>query len=161
MVCNSLHYDSAKMPSPGEIWFFSCDKKYPELSQSECIILWSSIYLEGIKWFLDFLCGDNHLRNVASETVTFGWMWPVLPLGQSDCRILWASISLEESNYSHIFCLDIIVKKRYLLRLSIFVGCDQLHFRAHQIVGFFDHQYLWKDSSIILIFYTRNNIKET
>ena len=36
---------------------------------------------------IDFLHGDNHHKKVASEIITFGWVWPVLSLVQLDYRI--------------------------------------------------------------------------
>ena len=47
---------------------------------------------------LDFLLGNNHQCKEGSETITFGWVWPVVPLVQTDRRILLSSISLEGTN---------------------------------------------------------------
>ena len=35
---------------------------------------------------LDFLHGENHQRNISSETTTSGWVWPVVSPNESDCR---------------------------------------------------------------------------
>ena len=45
---------------------------------------------------LDFLHGDNHQRKVTSETATFDWVGPDVPLIQSVYRILQSSIFLKE-----------------------------------------------------------------
>ena len=37
---------------------------------------------------LGFLNEDNHQRDVASQTTSFGWVQPVVPLVQPDCWIL-------------------------------------------------------------------------
>lgn len=38
------------------------------------------------------------------------------------------------------------------MRLPLLVGFKQSYFSSNQIVGFFDHQYLWKESLDILVF---------
>ena len=41
---------------------------------------WSSMFWKESSYLLDFLDGDNYQRKVASETTTFVWVWPVVPL---------------------------------------------------------------------------------
>ena len=50
-----------------------------------------------------FIHGDNHQRKEGSETASFSWVLPVVPLVQSDSRILWSSISLEGINQNPRF----------------------------------------------------------
>ena len=50
-----------------------------------------------------FLLGDNHQRKKGSETTSFSWVLPVVPLVQSDSRILWSSISQEGINQNPRF----------------------------------------------------------
>ena len=52
---------------------------------------------------LDFLQGDNHQRKVASGTICFDWVWPVVPLVQLHFRILWAISQEEISQYAGFF----------------------------------------------------------
>ena len=42
--------------------------------------------------------------------------------------------------------MEITIKGRKDLRLPVLVGCCQLCLLSSQIAGFFDHQYLWKES---------------
>ena len=57
------------------------------LSTNQITVFFDRQYLwkESID-ILYFLHGNNHQGNLASETTTFGWVWPVVPLIQSDCR---------------------------------------------------------------------------
>ena len=64
------------------------------LVQSDCRILWSSMSLEGIIWYLCFLCGDNHQGKAGSETTAFGWVWPGVPFIELGCSIYRSSVSL-------------------------------------------------------------------
>ena len=45
---------------------------------------------------LDFLHWDNHEWKIVSETATFSWVLPVVPLVQTDCMILLLPLFLEE-----------------------------------------------------------------
>ena len=59
-----------------------------------------------------------------------------MPLVQSNCRICWSIISLEGVD-------------RYLskyVRLSLLVRQAQVFIWSNRIPGFFDYQYLWKES---------------
>ena len=63
---------------------------WPEmLSINQIAVFFDHQYLwkESIN-LLDYLHGINHQRKVASESNTFGWMWPDVLLIQSDYRIL-------------------------------------------------------------------------
>ena len=74
-------------------------------------------------------------------------MWLGVCLAQSDYRILWSTISLERTNqHLWFFYMEIVTKGRHHLRLPLLVGCGQLCLWSSQIPGFFDHQYLWKES---------------
>lgn len=57
-------------------------------------ILWSSISLEEIKWYLTFLHGDCHYRKVAIKTITFGWAWPAVLSQAQTCLDLSRCFSL-------------------------------------------------------------------
>ena len=59
-----------------------------------------------------------------------------------------------------IFCLEIIIKGRQDLRLLLLVGCGQLCLSSSQITGFFDHCYILKQSSYIIVFYMELVIKQ-
>ena len=50
---------------------------------------------------LFFLHGYNHQPKKGSKTVSFGCVWPVLPLVQSDYRIPWSSISMQRFKWYH------------------------------------------------------------
>ena len=79
-------------------------------------------------------------------------MWPVLSFVQSDCRIFCSPRSLERIMWCvSFFCMEFIIKCRYHLRLLLLVECGQLCHLPSQIAGFFDHQYLWKESVDILV----------
>ena len=78
-------------------------------------------------------------------------MWSVVALLQSDCMILWSSISLGRIAHSHWFFVDGDSHQ-------VKVACDRpswlsvascLCLWSNQIARFFDHQYLWKESSDI------------
>lgn len=45
--------------------------------QSECKIIWSSIYLEANKQY-DFLHRDNYQGKIEFKISTVGWVWPVM-----------------------------------------------------------------------------------
>ena len=59
-----------------------------------------------------------------------------------------------------IFCLEIIIKGRQDLRLILLVECGQLCLSSSQITGFFDHCYILKQSSYIVVFYMELVIKQ-
>ena len=79
-------------------------------------------------------------------------MWPVLSFVESDCRIFCSPSSLERIMWCvSLFCMEFIIKCRYHLRLLLLVECGQLCHLPSQIAGFFDHQYLWKESVDTLV----------
>ena len=53
---------------------------------------------------------------------------------------------------SQIFCIEVIIKKRQLLRVPLWVGCCQLFLLSNQIPGFLDHLYPKKKSGSLLEF---------
>ena len=55
--------------------------------------------------------------------------------------------------------MEVIIKGRYDLGLLLLVRCGQLYLSSNQIAVFFDPQYLWKESSDILVFCTELFIK--
>ena len=66
------------------------------INQSDCGILWSSISLERINQYLRFFAWRySREEKVASATMFFDWVQPVVSFVQSNDRILWSSISLE------------------------------------------------------------------
>lgn len=73
---------------------------------------WLPISLEATKFV--FLHGYNHQPKKGSKTVSFGCVWPVLPLVQSDYRIPWSSISMQRFKWYHSFLNgdDLQQKKR-------------------------------------------------
>ena len=55
------------------------------LLQSNCKVLRSSMYLEGINLYLRFLHRYIHWRKVATETITLWWVWSSLPSHAQTC----------------------------------------------------------------------------
>ena len=47
--------------------------------------------------------------------------------------------------------MELVIKGKKHPRLPLLAGCGHLSFLFNQIVGFYDHQFLWKDSSDILV----------
>ena len=94
---------------------------------------------------------SNHQRKLESDTTTLGLIWPGVSLVQSDLKILWSAVSLKQINWYLSFSYMELVIKGSMRDLLLF-GCGQLGFRSSQIAGFFDHQFLWKNAIVILIF---------
>ena len=105
-----------------------------------------------INWYLSFLYGNIPHGKVASETNTFGWVWPVEPLLQSDCKILWSSISDRSQKVSLIFLHGVSYQGELESDSITLVAFGQKCLVSNQIVGFFD-QYIWKESIVILYFF--------
>ena len=49
-------------------------------------------------------------------------------------------------------CMESVIKGRYHLRLVLLVRFGQLSISSNEIVGFFDHQFFWKEAIDILVF---------
>ena len=131
------------------IWHYTVGWPVAPLIQLDCRIPWSSIYLEGI----NHCHGDNHQEKVASETTSFDWLWWVAPLVQSNCKILCSSICLERINGClSFFCMDLVINIMQHLTQPLLVGFGKVCLLFNQIAGFFDHQYLSKESICILDF---------
>ena len=69
------------------------------LVQSNYRILWLTLSVEGINWYLRLFAWKYLSWRYACETTTHGWVRPGVSLIQSDWRILWWSLSLEEINW--------------------------------------------------------------
>ena len=92
-----------------------------------------------------FLHGENHRRKVIliSTLFCFGVVsCAPCPIRLQDSLII---ISLEKFQPSLRFCPWRWRSQH--LRLPILVGCGQFCLLSNQIAGFFDRQYLWKESS--------------
>ena len=104
---------------------------------------------------LHFLCspcvelvikGRYHLRLLI-------WV-SVVPLVQSGCMqdSLFISISEKNQAISYFLYIDLAIKYKWRLRVILLIGHGQLCLSPYQIAEFFDHQFLWKESSDILLF---------
>ena len=103
--------------------------------------------LEGINLYIWFFAWRQ-----SSKKGSFGWVWPVLSLVQLDFRNFWSSVCLEKIQQFIDFCREIVSNGRQHPGQALLGGCGQLCLLSSQIVGFFDHQYLWNESSDILVF---------
>ena len=81
------------------------------------------------------------------EIITKGRKHLLVRCDQFHLSSLIINITWRKPVTSWIFCIKIIIK-----RLPLLVGCDQLCFFSNPIVGFFDHQYLWKEILCICYF---------
>ena len=95
-------------------------------------------YLEMIIWYLGILRGDIYQGKVASENVSFGWLWPGVPLVQSDCIILWSSVSLQIMISYLSFLHEDNHQGKVGLWILLLVGFHQLCFLFKQVVAFLD-----------------------
>ena len=77
------------------------------LVKSDCRILWSSIYLERIKWYLSFIPCSYLSRDGSIWDYYFGWVQPVASLVQLDCRIILSSVSQERVDWYCCFFMKI------------------------------------------------------
>ena len=88
------------------------------LLQLDCSILWSTISLDRINWYVKiYYMGDIHQWNVACETINFAWVRPGVSLVQLDSRILWSSVSLKGINW-------------YPFQVIVFLSFLFMHFHA-------------------------------
>ena len=53
-------------------------------------------------------------------------------------------------DHQYQFLMEIVIKGRYHMRLTLLVGCSKVSLSFNQIAGFFDHQNIWKDSVYVL-----------
>ena len=118
--------------------------------QSDRRILWSSVSAENSSKLEDFLHGDNCQIKVSYWTTSFGLVCQSCLLsnliaGFFDHQYLW-----KESSNILVFCMDLGIKGRWHLRLSLFIGCGLLYLSLNQVAGSFDCKYLWKEEVIIL-----------
>ena len=164
---HSVLYDSVKTVCLGKIWFFSYGLKM--LSTSQNAVFFDHWYFskESIDT-VDFSLGDNHQGMVGSQTTTFGWILPVMPLVQSDCRTLWSSIFQEKVKWYLCFSDPQLCQKVQLIQLcpsarqsvynAFFSGqfhylfmtfCMKLGFHKHQkVTAQRDEQFLYLMTSI-------------
>ena len=68
---------------------------------------------------------------------------------QPNCWILRSAISLEGINR---YCKELIVEEKWHLSLPLLVTFGQLCLSSIPIAGFFDLQYLWKESINVFVF---------
>ena len=80
-----------------------------------------------------------------------------LPIMLQDSLII--NISGRNSAISQIFFMEIVIKRRQHQGLLLLIGCDQLCLFSNPVAGLFNDQYLWKQSSGILVFRTELVIK--
>ena len=88
-----LHGDSLEEMIASETIIFGWLSPVVLLVQSDCRILWSSIFLERINCYLSFFHGYS-LKGIGSETATFGWVGLCVSPVLSDCGTLESLISL-------------------------------------------------------------------
>ena len=86
---------------------------------------------------------DYYLRLGRASSISY-------PIRLQDYLII--NISEKNQPISQISCMQIIIKEMQHLKLLVLFECGQLCLLLNQIAGFFDHQYLRKESSNILIF---------
>ena len=95
------------------------------LVKLDCRILWSSISLKKIIWYLSLLYGVSHQGKVAPETIGFGWPWPVMCIWSNwisrffDHQYLWKK-SIYTFVWPLLFCLSFLFISWHLL--SNFAG---------------------------------------
>ena len=91
----------------------------------DCRILWSSISLKKIIWYLSLSYGVSHQGKVAPETIGFGWPWPVMGIwsnwisGFYDHQYLWKKL-IYTFVWPLLFCLSFLFISWHLL--SNFAG---------------------------------------
>lgn len=67
---------------------------------------------------LNVLHGDSHQRKVASQTTTFGWLWPCVKMQDS----LTINIFGRNLLTSQIMQMEMVIKKSQSVRLSLCLG---------------------------------------
>ena len=67
---------------------------------------------------LDYL--HSHQGKVASETTSFGWVWPVVLHIHSGSKILWLSVSVIKIRWSHCFLHGDSHQRKVLPKTTIF-----------------------------------------
>ena len=128
-----------------KIWFLSYGLKL-----SLPIKFFDHQYLQKESFeILDFWM-DRYQGKMTSETTTFVWVWPVVPLVQSGCRILLSSISLKIMDIM-FFAWDNHQGQEHLKR-PLLLWCGLVCLLSNQIAGFFDHHISGKSLLISQIF---------
>ena len=141
MVHNSVFYDSVKTTCLGKFLLFNYGRKCSQPTRLQYSLIINISGQESIDT-LDFLQGDNHEEKVGSEIITFVGcdQWSLLSnqiAGFSDHRYLWK----ESSYYIKFFCMELVIKQRQHMSISLLVGCGLLCHLSNQIAVFFYHQY--------------------
>ena len=100
---------------------------------------------------MENLRGVSHQGKVTSETTS---LVSVVPLVQSGCMqdSLFISISEKNQAISYFLYIDLTIKYKWRLRVILLIGHGQLCLSPYKIAELFDHQFLWKESSDILLF---------
>ena len=111
---------------------------------------------------------NNSGRNLAISQI-FGQRWSLSEgstwgyffwLGLASCAshsirlqdFLIINISGRNQWNSQMFCMKITIKGRQHVRLPVLFDCGNLCFSSSQIAGFFDYQYMLKESSDLGLF---------
>ena len=104
----------------------------------------SFFYMKNGAWQCPLWLHKLHFQKKSASSVV-----PKNARNQSDCWILWSAISLDGINR---YCKELISEEKWHLRLPLLVKFDQLCLSSIPIAGFFDHQYLWKESINVFVF---------
>ena len=94
-MCGAVGHQGT-VASDGCTKFFLCSNKIARLFYHQTI--WKKSI--GI---LVFLHRESLQGTLISETTTFGWVWPGVPLVQLNCRIFRSAISVEGNKWCPIF----------------------------------------------------------
>ena len=146
VVLDFLHWDNHEWKIVSETATFSWVLPVVPLVQTNCMILLLPLFLEEIQrkvsiW--DYLCWWC----VASCTFC--------PILLQDFLII--NISKKNQMISLFFCMDLIIKRRQHQILLFLVGCGHFCLLYNHIVGFFDHQCLWRGYIDVLDFLQGDN----
>ena len=95
-----------------------------------------------------------------SGKTLFFQLWPKV-FSTNQLLLFFDHPSLWKEQITQIFHMEIIIKRMQDLSLLLLVECGQLCLLSNQIAGFFDHQYLRKESIDILVFCIEIFIKES
>ena len=110
------------------------------------------LWIESIA-IIYFLHGVSHQGKVAYEATTFGLIWPVVSHSARFQYSMIMNITRRNQLLTYSFCMEVFIKEKQHLRLSLLFGFAQIYLSSNEIAGFFDQQCIWKESIDILDFF--------